>query len=48
LAGGLNCEVELIERLLGESKLAPTARAQELDLGSWERLYRQAAKRQLL
>ena len=48
LAGGLNCEVTFIEQLLAEAKLAPTARAQELSLDDWSRLYRQAEKRELL
>lgn len=40
LAGGLNLSSELAIRLIEEAGLAPTARAQELSLDDWERLYR--------
>ena len=42
LAGGLNLSGELVVELLEAARLAPTARAQELSLADWERLYRQA------
>jgi 16S rRNA (adenine1518-N6/adenine1519-N6)-dimethyltransferase len=48
LAGGLNLSSELSAGLLKTAKLPPTARAQELDLRAWERLYRAASKRNLL
>jgi 16S rRNA (adenine1518-N6/adenine1519-N6)-dimethyltransferase len=48
LAGGLNCETSLVEVLLKRSKLAPQARAQELTLADWERLYNEAMKQELL
>ncbi|HEY6736904.1 MAG TPA: 16S rRNA (adenine(1518)-N(6)/adenine(1519)-N(6))-dimethyltransferase RsmA [Candidatus Saccharimonadia bacterium] len=40
LAGGLNLSPELVTGLLSQAQLASTARAQELDLPAWERLYR--------
>lgn len=40
LAGGLNLSTELSVTILGEAALSPTARAQELSLAEWERLYR--------
>jgi 16S rRNA (adenine1518-N6/adenine1519-N6)-dimethyltransferase len=48
LAGALNLSSEFTIELIAEAKLAPTARAQELDLKSWERLYRAAEKHELL
>jgi 16S rRNA (adenine1518-N6/adenine1519-N6)-dimethyltransferase len=48
LAGGLNLSSELAIVLVAEAKLAPTARAQELDLKSWRRLYDVALKHDLL
>ena len=48
LAGGLNCSVERAVELLKLAKLAPTARAQELDLADWERLYRQTVAADLV
>jgi 16S rRNA (adenine1518-N6/adenine1519-N6)-dimethyltransferase len=48
LAGGLNCNVPVAEELLKQAKLAPTARAQELSLPEWERLYQAAMKLELL
>jgi 16S rRNA (adenine1518-N6/adenine1519-N6)-dimethyltransferase len=48
LAGGLNLSSELASELLTTAKLKPTARAQELDLGNWERLYKGAARREIL
>jgi 16S rRNA (adenine1518-N6/adenine1519-N6)-dimethyltransferase len=41
LAGGLNLNQELVEQLLADSRLGPTARAQELSLDDWSRLYAQ-------
>ena len=48
LAGGLNLSSELAIEIVAEAKLAPTARAQELDLTSWHRLYNVTEKRNLL
>lgn len=48
LAGGLNLGPEFAAGLLKSAKIAPTARAQELDLRAWERLYRAATKHNLL
>lgn len=48
LAGGLNASVAVTSQLLDQAKLAPTARAQELSLSEWERLYQSAEKRGLL
>lgn len=48
LAGGLNLSSEFAIKLIADAKLAPTARAQELDLKSWQRLYKLAEKHQLL
>ena len=48
LAGGLNCSVERAVELIKLAKLAPTARAQELDLADWERLYRQTVAADLV
>jgi 16S rRNA (adenine1518-N6/adenine1519-N6)-dimethyltransferase len=48
LAGGLNCTVEMAEGLLKQAQLGPTARAQELDLQQWDRLYQAAIKAGLL
>jgi 16S rRNA (adenine1518-N6/adenine1519-N6)-dimethyltransferase len=48
LAGGLNLTPDLAAELLAEAKISPTARAQELDLAAWERLYRLASSRQLV
>ncbi len=48
LAGGLNCSVDVTEKLVRQARLSPTARAQELDLKDWERLYQQAMKQNLL
>jgi 16S rRNA (adenine1518-N6/adenine1519-N6)-dimethyltransferase len=48
LAGGLNATVEMTEKLLAEAKLAPTARAQELDMAEWQRLYDAALAKGLL
>jgi 16S rRNA (adenine1518-N6/adenine1519-N6)-dimethyltransferase len=48
LAGGLNLTTELAVELIAAAKLPPMARAQELDLKSWERLYRVAEKQDLL
>jgi 16S rRNA (adenine1518-N6/adenine1519-N6)-dimethyltransferase len=48
LAGGLNCSVPVAEEIIKAAKLGPTARAQELSLPEWERLYKAAMKRELL
>jgi len=48
LAGGLNCSVECILRLLDEARIESTARAQELSLTEWERLYNAATARELV
>jgi hypothetical protein len=48
LAGGLNCSVPVAEEIIKAAKLGPTARAQELSLPEWERLYKAALKRELL
>ena len=48
LAGGLNLSPDYATSLLKASKLAPTARAQELDLKAWERLYKVALAENLL
>lgn len=48
LSGALNLDAALTVQLLEEAKLAPTARAQELGLPDWERLYRVAEARNLL
>jgi 16S rRNA (adenine1518-N6/adenine1519-N6)-dimethyltransferase len=48
LAGGLNLSPELAAEVIAQAKLAPTARAQELDLPAWERLYKVAEKQALL
>ncbi len=48
LAGGLNLTADFAAQLLVSAKLPPTARAQELDLKAWGRLYKVAVKRNLL
>lgn len=48
LAGGLNLSSDFTVELIAKSKIAPNARAQELDLAAWHRLYDQATKRDLL
>jgi 16S rRNA (adenine1518-N6/adenine1519-N6)-dimethyltransferase len=48
LAGGLNLTSELAVELVAAAGLPPMARAQELDLSSWERLYNEALARKLL
>lgn len=48
LAGGLNLEMGLAQRLLRESKVPASARAQELDMKAWERLYRTALKHEVV
>jgi 16S rRNA (adenine1518-N6/adenine1519-N6)-dimethyltransferase len=48
LAGGLNISIELAIKLIGGAKISPTARAQELSLSEWERLYAQVMKQELL
>ncbi len=48
LSGALNLSPELAIELIAAARLAPTARAQELDLKAWERLYKLADQRGLL
>jgi 16S rRNA (adenine1518-N6/adenine1519-N6)-dimethyltransferase len=48
LAGGLNASFDIIGGVMTAAKIAPTARAQELSLADWGRLYAQAEKLQLL
>ncbi len=48
LAGGLNTEPALAEKLIRQAGLVESARAQELDLEAWQRLYQAAAKYELL
>lgn len=48
LAGGLNLTTDYAATLLASAKLGPTARAQELDLKAWERLYKVAVKAKIL
>jgi 16S rRNA (adenine1518-N6/adenine1519-N6)-dimethyltransferase len=48
LAGGLNLSTEFAIQLIADAKLAPTARAQELDLAAWHRLYDLAEQRGIL
>jgi 16S rRNA (adenine1518-N6/adenine1519-N6)-dimethyltransferase len=48
LSGGLNLSSELAIELIAAAKLAPNARAQELDLPSWKSLYAVAVKREII
>ncbi len=48
LSGGLNLSTDLTMQLLDEAGLEPMARAQELSLGQWERLYRAAVAHDLV
>jgi 16S rRNA (adenine1518-N6/adenine1519-N6)-dimethyltransferase len=48
LAGGLNLTSDLAVELIAAAGLSPTARAQELDLPSWRRLYDAALSRDLI
>ncbi|MDB5178677.1 MAG: ksgA [Patescibacteria group bacterium] len=48
LAGGLNLSSELAVELIAKAKIGPTARAQELDLKAWKRLYDLAIKKELI
>jgi 16S rRNA (adenine1518-N6/adenine1519-N6)-dimethyltransferase len=48
LAGGLNISTELAADLILRANLPETARAQELSLDSWKRLYNEAIKRRYL
>jgi 16S rRNA (adenine1518-N6/adenine1519-N6)-dimethyltransferase len=48
LSGGLNLSTELAVSLLQEAKLEPMARAQELALDDWERLYRVAVEHEIV
>ncbi len=48
LAGGLNLSSDFAVSLIAAAKLPSTARAQELDLAAWKRLYKLAEKHDLL
>lgn len=48
LSGGFNISTETAAELLEVSGIGAMARAQELDLTAWERLYRQALERGLI
>lgn len=48
LAGGLNISMELAAELIAKAKLTETARAQELSMAEWERLYQVAMAAKLL
>jgi 16S rRNA (adenine1518-N6/adenine1519-N6)-dimethyltransferase len=48
LAGGLNLSPGLSAELIAAAKLPPAARAQELDLPAWKRLYKVAIKRGII
>jgi 16S rRNA (adenine1518-N6/adenine1519-N6)-dimethyltransferase len=48
IAGGLNLDSEFAAKMLKSARLAPTARAQELDLKAWDRLYQVALKREVI
>jgi 16S rRNA (adenine1518-N6/adenine1519-N6)-dimethyltransferase len=48
LSGGLNLSSDLGIELVSKAKLPPTARAQELDLKAWQRLYKVAETMGLL
>jgi 16S rRNA (adenine1518-N6/adenine1519-N6)-dimethyltransferase len=48
LAGGLNLTPDLAAALIKSARLQPTARAQELKLSDWRRLYELAVKKNLL
>jgi 16S rRNA (adenine1518-N6/adenine1519-N6)-dimethyltransferase len=48
LAGGLNLSPDFAAALIKSARLPPTARAQELELKAWDRLYRAAQKQNLL
>lgn len=48
LAGGLNISIELATNLVDEAGLKPAARAQELTLEEWGRLYRLAERQEYI
>lgn len=48
LAGGLNTSVDFAVALLAAAKINPMARAQELSLKDWQRLYQQAVREGIL
>jgi len=48
LSGGLNLSTDLTTKLLDEASLEPMARAQELSLDNWERLYRVAVEHEVV
>lgn len=48
LAGALNLSSEFTVKLIADAKLKETARAQELTLAEWERLYKLAMKHDIL
>lgn len=48
LSGGLNLSPDLVIALLETANIVPLARAQELDVASWQRLYQGALDRQYI
>lgn len=48
ISGGLNLSAGFTMQLIADAQLAPTARAQELDLAAWRRLYDLAEQRGVL
>lgn len=48
LGGGLNLTPDAAEELLLQADIGATARAQELDMGAWERLYQAAIAREFI
>ncbi len=48
LSGGLNITADAVTALLAAADILPTARAQELDLAAWERLYTAVTKARFL
>jgi 16S rRNA (adenine1518-N6/adenine1519-N6)-dimethyltransferase len=48
LAGGLNCSTDCAAEVLAAAGIETTARAQELSLTEWERLYQAARQRELI
>lgn len=44
LSGGLGIDTSLVEKLLADSKISSTARAQELTMNQWHSLYSSAIK----
>ena len=48
LAGGLNVSMQLVETVISDSAISPTARAQELSLVDWHRLYDICVERDII